>query len=267
MNEAQANPPAPGPQGPAGGWSRQRWVTQIALVFAAQVAVIFALGEKHFPAQRRVANVPQMALADSADELIALNDPTLFALPHAGDFPPVAGGQMSAVMKPAFRWKEPPGELPSPAGESLGAVFTRFMQTNRFATPTLDFKPAAKLSEPVSALPPAFAGNSMLRITGELAQRKWLNPVTLTNWPCADLIVPSRVQVLVDESGGVVSAVLLPSDNPGEIASRYDPADKTALECARTARFAPASHPAIGQLIFNWRTVAPPATNSPASAP
>jgi hypothetical protein len=267
MNEANANPPAPGPGGQGEGWSRQRWLTMVAVVFAAQVAIIFALGEKHFPPQRQVINVPQIALADSADEWITLNDPTLFVLPHAGDFPPVAGGPMSPATQPSFRWKEPPGELSLPAGESLGAVFTRFMQTNPFATPSLDFKPPAKLSEPVLTLPPVFAGNSMLRFTGELAQRKWLNPVSLTNWPYAEVIAPSRVQVLVGESGDVVSAVLLPPDNSGEVASHYEDADKSALESARTARFSPASHPSIGQLIFNWRTVPPPATNSAASTP
>ncbi len=274
MNDAQANPSAPGSDGREGGWSRQRRLAMIALVFAAQLAIIFALGEKRFPPQRRVTNVPQMALAGSADEWIALNDPTLFALPHAGDFPPVAGGPVSAATQPSFRWQEPPGELSSPAGESLGAVFARFMQTNQFATPLLDFKPPAKLSEPALTLPPVFAGNSVLLITGDLARRKWLNPVSLTNWPYADVIAPSRVQVLVDESGDVVSAILLPPDNSivllpsvGFDAVRDDAADQRALEIARRLRFTPAPGLASGQLIFNWRTVPPPATNSPAEPP
>jgi len=153
----------------------------------------------------------------------------------------------------------------SPAHENLGAIFTRFMQTNQFAAPLLDFKPEPKLSEPVLPLLPAFAGNSALHIEGELAQGKWLNPVSLTNWPYADVIAPSRVQVLVDVDGDVVSAVLLPPDNPGE--THYDAADQRALELARAARFSPSSRLTVGRLIFNWRTVPPPATNSPAAAP
>jgi hypothetical protein len=116
-------------------------------------------------------------------------------------------------------------------------------------------------------LPPAFTENSTLRIEGELAQRPWINPVGLTNLPYADVIVPSRVQVLVDALGDVVSAVLLPPDDSEVAASHYDAADQRALELARAARFAPSSRLAIGRLIFNWRTVAPPATNSPAAAP
>ena len=122
-------------------------------------------------------------------------------------------------------------------------------------------------SKPDLALLPVFAGNPAPRITGELAQRQWLNPVSLTNWPYADVIAPSRIQVLVDESGYVVSAALLPPDNPGETANHYDLADKSALESARAARFSPASHLTRGQLIFNWRTVPPAATNSPATTP
>jgi hypothetical protein len=270
MNAGHADSSAPEaagaksrPERPGGGWSQKRWLTLVVFVFGAQVALIFALGEKQFPTPRAVANVPQLTLADSTSELIALDDPTLFALPHANDF----SLKIYTSPPPDIHWTEPPGELPSPAAENLGAVFTRFMRTNLFAAPLLDFKPGPKLSEPVLPLPPAFAENSTLRIEGELAQRPWLNPVSLTNWPYADVIAPSRVQVLVDAIGDVVSAVLLPPDDSEVAASQYDAADRRALELARAARFAPSSRLAIGRLIFNWRTGAPPATNSPAAAP
>ena len=263
MNEAPADSSAPKP--PGEGWSRQRWLMLVAFVFAAQVTLILALGEKQFPPQRAVANVPQFTLADSANEMIALDDPTLFALPHGDNFAPAVSGQMLVVANSSFRWTEPPGELLSPAVGNLGAVFTRFMQTNQFATINLNFKPEPELSEPVLSLQPAFAENSTLRVEGELAQRKLLNPLSLPSWPYADVIAPSRVQVLVDADGGVFSPVLLPPDNPGEV--HDSDADQRALELARGLRFAPASRPAFGQLIFDWRTVAPSATNSPAAAP
>jgi hypothetical protein len=277
MNEAPADLPASGqrrdedrpaaPKPPGESRFRQRWLIFIAIVFAAEVALIFVLGEKKFLPPRAVANVPQFTLADSANELIALDDPTLFALPHTNDFASAIWLNIHANPPPEFRWMEPPGELQSPAHENLGAVFTRFMQTNQFAAPSLDFKPEPKLSEPVLPLPPVFAENSTLHIEGELAQRKWLNPVSLTNWPYADVIAPSKVQVLVNAAGDVVSPVLLPPETPGEAASHYETADRRALELASGLRFAPASRLTVGQLIFNWRTVAPPATNSPAAVP
>jgi hypothetical protein len=280
MNEAHADSSAPGLAGsksqpdeqgegrPAKpkrseDWSRQRWLTFVALVFAAQVAIIFALGEKKFQPTRAVMNVPQFTLADSSSELIALDDPTLFALPHAND----SASNMYTNPPPDFRWTEPPGELLSPAVESLGAVFTRFMQTNQSAALPLDFKPEAKLSEPVLPLPPLFADASTLQIEGDLAQRKLLTPEKLPSWPWADVIAPSKVQALVDTAGNVVSAVLLPLDSGFTAADQHDQADQRALELARGLRFAPASRLAVGRLIFNWRTVAPPATNSPATAP
>ena len=88
----------------------------MTLVFAAQVALIFALGEKRFPSPRTVTNVPQLTLADSSSELIALDDPTLFALPHANDFASAVWGGITNVTQPSFRWMEPSGELLSPAG-------------------------------------------------------------------------------------------------------------------------------------------------------
>ena len=256
------------------GWSRQRWLTLVALVFIAQVAIIFVLGTRNFPPQRTVTNVPHLTLADSSSDLIALDDPTLFVLPHANDFGSAVWSEMPAVSQKSFPWPERSGELLSPSGEHLGAVFARFMRTNQFSAPTLDFKPKPKLSEPRLSLTPAFAPGSTLRITGDLARRKWLNPVNLPSWPYPDVIAPSRVQVQVDQAGAVISAALLPPDNSMVLLPsvnldvvHYDAADQRALEIARRLRFAPAPGMASGQLIFDWRTVPPPATNSPAAAP
>ena len=287
MNEAHADSSAPGlaglkpqperrgdgwpaaPKLPSEGWSRQRWLTLVSLVFAAQVALIFALGEKKFLPPPAVTNVPQLTLADGSSELIALDDPTLFALPHANDFASAVWRQMPVAPQPSFRWTEPPGELQSPAHENLGAVFTRFIQTNPFAAPPLDFKPEPKLSEPVLPLPPVFAEYSTLQISGDLAQRRLLNEneIHLPSLTFNDVLAPSKVQALVDAEGKVVSAVLLPSENPIETLGRTDKGDTNALAFARGLRFSSSSRLTVGQLIFDWRTVAPPATNSPAAAP
>ena len=78
------------------------------------------------------------------------------------------------------------------------------------------------------------------------------------------MIAPSKVQVLVDAAGDVVSAVLFPPENRGAPV-QSDLANQRALELARAARFAPSSRLTVGQMIFNWRTVPPPATNAPAT--
>jgi hypothetical protein len=85
-----------------------------------------------------------------SDELLALNDPTLFALPHpagfrvrrlaenAGQTAAVPLDGIAALAAAARRWK-------------LGATFARFMRTNYFAANSLDFKPEPELSDARSA--------------------------------------------------------------------------------------------------------------------
>ena len=263
MNEAPANslglaepkPPGAGwtaePQHSA-GWSRNRWQTLILLVFAAHVGLVFLFGEKKPVVPRAVTNVPALQLANDADELLALNDPTLFALPHQRDFASAVWLKLPDVKPPPFRYTEPPRWLPLSA-DSLGATFGRLMQTNFFASYPLDFKPALALSKPLPSIEPMLPQNSSMRIDGELAQRQLPAPISLTNWPFADVLSPCMVQVLVDAAGNVVSTVLLP---PG---SGYDDADQRALAIARTLRFKPSAGLTVGRVVFNWHTVPPTA--------
>ncbi len=268
MNDAPANVPTLGLAEPKHNerWSRQRWLTLVALIFAAHIALIFLFGEKKQAASRAVMNVPTLKLANESDELLALNDPALFALPNPKDFASAVWLKMPDVTQPSFRWTEPPRWLPL-AAENLGATFQQFMQTNYFPAYQLHFKPQPELSEPVLPVEPALAQNSTLQIEGALTQRRLLNQINLPSLPDNDVVAPSKVQVLVDAAGNVVSAVLLPSENSLEAASHYDVADQHALEIARSMRFAPAPRLTFGKLIFNWHTVPLATTNSPAASP
>jgi hypothetical protein len=258
---ASEAPPRREPQG-KGPWTRGRWLTLIALVFAAHVALLFVFGGRKQIVPRAVTNVPTLKLADDSSELLALNDPTLFALPHPGDFASAIQVQTSVLKQPSFRWTEPPGELTLSAQE-LGTVFNEFMQTNRFTGFELQLKPPLKLSAPGLPIEPALAQNSTLRVEGELAQRRLPSQINLTNWPYANVIAPSKVQVLVNAAGNVVSTVLLPPDSGFTAADQYEKADQRALELARAMRFTPSSRLTVGRMIFNWHTVPPPATNTP----
>ncbi len=255
---------APEPRGD-GRWTLRRWLMLIALVFVAHVVLIFIFGAKKTTAPDAAiphVGVPQLNLADKTSELIALDDPTLFALPHGNDF---AASDVLKANQPSFRWIGPSGELASPAAENLGAVFSRFMETNQFAGFQPDFKPEPELSEPnlPSGMLAMLPQSSTLRVTGELAQRRLRGGIDLPARPAYDVIAPSRVQVLVDAAGNVVSAVLLPSDNAMEAAGRAAAGDTNALRMARALRFTPASRATLGELIFNWLTVPLSATNAP----
>ena len=239
------------------GWPLRRWIAVIALIYAAHLALVFLFGEEKMPAPRAVANVPTLSLAPMADERIALEDPTLFALPHRRDFSSPVWLKTPEVQPPSFRWTEPQRPLALPE-EGLGATFLQMMKSHSPAISPLEFTPA-----PVLSLSPPWAEsgppkNSSLRIEGGLAQRLMSAPLHLTNWPYSELIAPSVVQVLVDPSGTVASTVLLPPGSGYAPTDQYDAADQYALALARTLHFTPASELTLGRIYFNWQTVPPP---------
>jgi hypothetical protein len=252
------------PQG-TGGWPLSRWLMLIALVFVAHVALIFAFGERKPAAPRAVTNVPELKLTTNSDEWLALNDPTLFAQPNLAGFAGPAWLEPPHVEFHRQEWTEQPRPLSLPVTE-LGGTFNQFMQTNHFAASQFELKPPAKFIAPVALVEPDLAKTSTVRVEGGLTQRRLLTPMNLPSWPYADVIAPSKVQVLVNEAGNVVSAVLLPSDNSLEALSHYNAADQRALELARAARFTPSPGLTIGRFIFDWHTIAPPATNAPAGS-
>lgn len=268
MNTALAGSSPPVEMKPRGegSWSWRRWLMFIALVFAVQLALIFAFGERKPIAPRAVTNVPELAFVTGSSEWLLLNDPTLFALPNRKGFAGPAWLEPPRVEFHRLEWTEPPRPLPLPVTE-LGATFSQFMQTNRFTTFQFELKPPPQFTAPVVPVEPVLAKASTFRIEGGLARRRLLTPMKLSSWPYADVVAPSKVQVLVNAAGNVVSAVLLPPYNPLATAGHYDATDQRALELARAARFAPSSNLTIGRLVFDWHSVAPAATNSPAASP
>lgn len=251
MTGATANPPTLEPAGAGRGWSRIRLFTMVALVAVTQIALIFLFGEKKEILPRAVRNVPLLKFADTTDERITLNDPTLFVLPNPKDFAAAVWLKTPTNPSPDFRWTEPPRWLTLSAAD-LGATFGRLMQPNSPSSQPFNFKPAAKPTTPTLPAESAFTQNSTMQIEGALAQRQLPSEISLTNWPYADVLAPCVVQVLVNAAGDVVSTAPLSS-------SGYSAADQRALELARTLRFAPAASATLGRVIFNWQTV--PTTN------
>ena len=252
MNARDAAPHSFPELPPAASWGWKKLCLVIALAFAAHLAFVFLLGAKKTAVPRAVANVPVFHLADRSGELARLTDPTLFALPHAGDFAPGAWARPPAVAPPAFGYDEPPSFLPLDAA-GLGGAFSAFMRTNRFAEQPLDFKPAPQLPAPAATVESALPQNSSWRLAGKIAGRKILDSFSAPIVTWNDVPSPSRVQLLVDRDGHVLSAVLLETSGDND-------ADQTALVLARTLRFVPADQAVFGEIIFNWHTV-------PANAP
>src|SRR5262245_10799759 len=68
-------------------WAPYRWWSVVALVLTTQVGLIFWLGDQG-PVTRR-SKAPGLGLelaGNASSDVLALNDPTLFALPHREGF-------------------------------------------------------------------------------------------------------------------------------------------------------------------------------------
>jgi hypothetical protein len=246
--------------------SRRRWWLFALLIFAGQVALIFWLSDFSAPAVRRAPTAPTLRLVSGpVNELFALNDPTLFALPHERSF----SGRARRLMNPApyrpFEWNAELEWLPLPAAQ-LGHGLAKFLETNRVEVLTTLAAPEPALIQPELSSAPVFARKSSVRIEGQLKNRKLLTPLEPSSWPHSDLLTNTVVDLVVREDGWPLSVTLL---RPG---SGSKEADEQARRLASTARFesfvrsGPGSDAQSqaglmwGTMIFTWHTL--PATNS-----
>jgi hypothetical protein len=251
-----------------------RWSVGILFVCAAQVAMIYMLEDRQPVPPRRADAAPAARwIAGPPGEWLALQDPTLFALPHRQGFSGEAWLTIPSMEFQPAAWSEPVQYLPLQTN-ALGAGFKSFLARTAFpAFQTIRMpKPALRMPEVDSTLP--VPARSTLRIEGGLAKRRLLSQPELPAWQDADLLTNSLVQLLVDARGNPVSAILLRSG--ASPAAKQVEADRKALELARAARFEPlktasAGSPSaglsVGTMIFEWQTVLVPATNAPAENP
>jgi hypothetical protein len=217
------------------------------LTLLAHLTFIFALGTNETIVSRPIGAVPHLQVAESSDELITLNDPTLFVLPHAKDFAASVWLSQPTVPVPEFAYVAPPEFLPLPI-EDLGASFATFAATNQFSEFQFDFKPEPPLTYSSLAFKSPLPKQSTLQMAGGLAGRRLLSLISVPTLPINDVLAPSRVQALVAASGEVISTVLFES-------SGNDIADQTALKLVLGLRFTSASRVTTGELIFHWHTV------------
>lgn len=234
-----------GPKPPSEGWTAKKFYLVLAFVLALHVALIFIFGTKKQVVPRPVTNVPHLQLADNSDELIALGDPTLFARPNAHDLVSAYWRRTPTVKQPDFKWTENPRYL-APSPKDFGAAFGDFVrrEAKEFQ---LDFTP-----EPMAVTPPlpfvdVMPQETTMQVSGDLAGRRQLNRVELPSLPRNDVIAPTTVQALVDNTGNVSSAVVLKPTTDAD-------ADQHALQLARHLRFVPAPRLMLGEITFIWHT-------------
>lgn len=245
-----------GPQPPREGWSRKKFFFVLFFVLAFHVALIVLFGARKQITARAVSNLPHAALADSANEFIALGDPTLFARPNKHDVVTAFWRREPPVSQPNFDWQAPSGYL-QPKAENFGAVFRNYMQHKAAPGFALNLKPEPRVRSPeveFSAVPL----DSLMQISGDLARRPLLTSAVPPSIPYNDVLDHSVIHAVVDTAGNVATAVVMSS-------SGYNDADQRALQITRNLSFAPAPNLTVGEITFIWRTV--PTNAVPAKAP
>jgi hypothetical protein len=238
---------APAPPEPRRGGQQIFFLATI--FFLAQFGLVYFLGTKKPTVPRAVTNAPRFTLAAATDEIIALGNPTLFALPHAHDFSAPVWMKIPLPDAPDFRWQEPP-RLLALDPKNLGGALREYLQTNTAAETPLNFKPEPPVDFPAVTLEIFFPKQSAVQISGALASRKLLEPLALPILALPEVIAPSRVQLLVSPDGTVFSAVLLESCGYADVIKP----DQLALQLANAAQFAPADRLMFGEMLFKWHT-------------
>jgi len=244
------------PPPPDQGWPNRQFLLAIGFVLAFHVALIFLFGTRKPVVPRPAAHVPHLRLAAGADEFIALDNPTLFALPNPHDVVSAFWRHLPPLPSAPYTWTENPRYLPPPTAD-LGANFRSLVPNRPPAELSLNFKPEPELSEPPAPEESPMPQATTAQISGDLAGRRVLNAVALPVLPRDNVIAPTTVQALVDGSGNVISTVVLQTSGDHD-------ADQRAVQLTHGYRFAPASNLMFGDLRFLWHTVPLPATNGPA---
>jgi hypothetical protein len=252
---------------PREGWTFLRWAIFAAIIFAAQLAAFFLLGRTQSVVRINSQPAPALIVQQPSQEVLDLENPTLFALANQRGFSGKAWLQVAPMKYERSDWSEPERWLELPAGE-LGSVLRQLIETNG----SLSF--VAQKVEPRNSFPrfhvfDATNKISTFHINGALAKRSLLSRSDLPSWQRPELLTNSVVEVTVNAPGFVNTATLLASSGDKK-------ADDLAISLSKSARFEPVplsqrkvDSPTIfsGQIIFEWQTTLSIETNSSTSLP
>jgi hypothetical protein len=264
MTSLSADPPL---------WTWRRWFLLIAATLCVQVGLIFSLGDKSPPRSRLPSPAPRLSLMeDASSELIALTDPTLFALPHQLGFSGPAWMRIPSVPSRSFEWTEEPSWLALPIDQpgNFSAPYPDNNQTELLTALAL-FEPEPTAPDPVFAL--SFRQKSEFHLGEGLEKRRLKTIPKLPAWPHSEILTNTIVKLFINGDGVPVSTPVLLS------LSGLKAADDFALAQASAARFEPiinegpnrSTNPLAnstwGTMIFEWQTLPLSATNAASPSP
>lgn len=250
-------------------WRPFRFAGYVAIIFLLQIAIIYWLADPHTPAPRLPRYVPPITLMDSVDpELLALENPALFALPSPEGFSGEAWMRNPTVEHPPFDWNEAPRWLPlqlEPLGNVLAAVAP---DRSAYRLDTAPITPPA-LNDPSLSPIRLLPDRSTLTVLSVQEDLLAAPVPELPAWGHSDLLGETVVQVLVRADGKLASATVLSG-------SGFKPADDYALNLARSLAYRsnPGGVEALttpgslrwARLVFQWHTVPSASTGQTPSA-
>jgi TonB family protein len=245
-------------------WPARKLVVAIVIALGAQVVLIHWFSARGELKTRMPDARPALQLFNGVrSEWLRITDPTLFARAH-----PDGVSATAWLDIPTHNYR--PAEAPDApawlalAPERLGATFQEYVKNYQPEGVSLRSWQPPSVTEPTRLRYPPMP-ESHVRVQGPLAARGILSTPPLPAWTNADILRPTRVQVLVDAWGNPMTAALLQSSGLAE-------ADQAALAISQKIAFGPQPPNVVnatrtpetdltpGWLIFTWRTLAP-ATN------
>jgi hypothetical protein len=257
-------------------WSNRQWWWIVALLFAVHLFLAFYLAKRTtIEAPSRARTVIRLlnpeTLDPSSAQLLALRDPTIFALVHPRGFSGAAWLRIVPFPYQITNRTEPPRWL-TPDVPQLANDFVQFVRTN-VTLPLLEAEKPLPILSKVEIPNPITWIHPVLRIEGDLAGRRLISTNALPPPQPNVILTNCVIRVLVDARGRTLSHALLAG-------SGSQGADENAMNFAKAARFEPlarsltdetplasAGSAAFGTLVFQWVGTHEASTNIPSPKP
>lgn len=244
---------------PNRGWPLPRIFLGIALLTAAQAAIVGWVGLVPGPPPARTATAPETTLLwDATHREIAFagvppSRLDTFARHPSDPFQSVASGSLPRTEYRLAEWREPLRWLTNP-------VVLNSVAAKAPPTPPRPIS-AARPPVPTPEVRPLVATQTTVQVSDNAATRAWLKPPALGPWEGSELPGTTRIEAAVNPQGWIVMARVTES-------SGVKAADEQARQAVKAALFKPEPgaprRPAIGSTNVAWTTITINWTSQPA---
>lgn len=209
---------------------RGKFWSAVGFVFVLQTALIFWASDRKWVAAKIPDRMPAFQLGEPrAPELAAVQDPTLFVLPHAQCFSGEAWMKTVPLDFQPTTWSETEPLRWLAVPEKFHDALTEYIEAHPAASFPIALMPEPTLTLPAITPTPLVWRPSLMRIEGEAAKRQLLNPPPLPL--TQEAVTNTVIEVLVDSEGNTFSPLVVARSGS------TNNLDELALRIARSSRF------------------------------